>query len=184
MKRVIALLLIAGLCLSLAACGSKQTVDITLDNWQDYFEIKWGVEEFKNSFDEIENIYLANTFYLKEEFQKRLVDVDVAIEFVESNVLPYSFEYNAETGEIQVTKLTVAQVGEEIYKSVTGYPSDEGTTAFRKGDVDKGELFHTGVLSTSGFKNAFEVNENIIKGTRILYTDTEITRIQGTITLK
>ena len=84
MKKWIALLLAAVMCLSLAACGNgktednsgtsqgqttnnspqdtdepsnaeltEQTVEITLDNWQDYFEFRPDVHVLKDSYNEI-----------------------------------------------------------------------------------------------------------------------------------
>ena len=82
MKKLIALLLAAALCLSLAACSNgkmednsdtsqgqttdnspqdtdkpsnaelaEQTIEITLDNWQEYFEFRPVVYETKDSYN-------------------------------------------------------------------------------------------------------------------------------------
>ena len=123
MKKRIALLLAAVLCVSLAACGekggetgadglqepsaasaasaqdadgtsdkaqTKQTVEVTLDNWQEYFEISryLSVRYEKNAFDETE--YTTLEFYtvleLKEAFSKEAFSYDTSDVAVEFNV--------------------------------------------------------------------------------------------------
>ena len=118
MRKRIALLLAAVLCVSLAACGekdgeagadgpqepsaasaasaqdadgtddkaqTKQTVEVTLDNWQEYFEIHEYLEGFvsTNAFDEAtSSIYFFYTvFQLKNEFAENLISYDVAVEY-------------------------------------------------------------------------------------------------------
>ena len=145
MKKWIALLLAAVLCLSLAACGdskteensgtvqgqttdnstqdtdepssadvpqdtdepssaelTEQTVEITLDNWQDYMEINQylGVYYAMNSFGEATNTYLD--FYtlleLKEEYSNYKADIaveydmDYCVSDIIYNLDDFSFE--------------------------------------------------------------------------------------------
>lgn len=132
MKKLFALLLAAVLCLSLAACGDgkvetnadnsqeqntentpneseqvetepqEQTIEITLDNWQEYFEIKdyLGVIYDTNAFDEVTDSVL--TFYTilesKEEYSDYVADVAVeySMDFYGSDIVynldDFSFE--------------------------------------------------------------------------------------------
>ena len=56
-----------------------QVVEITMDNWQDYFEIKQCVEGDvnTNAFDEVESVgyYIYTVFTLKEEYAEK-IDTD------------------------------------------------------------------------------------------------------------
>ena len=96
MRKRIALLLAAVLCVSLAACGekdgetgaddkaqTKQTIEVTLDNWQEYFEINryLSVRYDTNAFDEptYTTLELYTVLELKEAFSYDTSDV--AVEF-------------------------------------------------------------------------------------------------------
>ena len=63
--------------LMLAGCSSTsnsstptpeetETIEITIDNWQDYFEIKEDYSYYYNGFDEISEMYKVYNFYLKD----------------------------------------------------------------------------------------------------------------------
>ena len=119
MKKWIALLLVAVLCLSLAACGGKaetsgketqgqqesqnteqtdnepseaessepevKTIEITMDNWQDYFEIKdyLSVCRVKDDFGEQKNLdlQLMCLFVLKDGIEYDEYGTSIAIEY-------------------------------------------------------------------------------------------------------
>lgn len=48
-------------------------IELTLDNWGEYFEVVEHREEYLNVFDELDNVSLAYYIALKPEFIKRLV---------------------------------------------------------------------------------------------------------------
>ncbi len=100
MKKWIALLLVAIMCFSLAACGEnketsnnnepqeetsnnnepqEETIEITIDNWQDYMEINQylGVLHQMNSFGEVSktSLTLYTLLELKEEYSNYKADV-------------------------------------------------------------------------------------------------------------
>ena len=152
MKKWIALLLAAVLCLSLAACGkstteensgttqgqtadnstqdtvepsdtdvpqdtgvpsdaepTEQTVEITLDNWQDYFEIKQYLSGYigTNDFGEPDHVeyYLSTMFTLKEEYAEK-------VDFDGSNVaIEYSGDYIVKSVTANVTDCTFVITG-------------------------------------------------------------------------
>lgn len=152
MKKWIALLLVAVLCLSLAACGdskaqdnsgtaqgqtadnstqntgepsgadvpqdtgepsdaepTEQTVEITLDNWQDYFEIKQYLSGYigTNDFGEPDHVeyYLSTMFTLKEEYAEK-------VDFDGSNVaIEYSGDYIVKSVTANVTDCTFEITG-------------------------------------------------------------------------
>ena len=142
MKKWIALLLAAVLCLSLAACGNgktednsgtsqgqttdnslqdtdepsnaeltEQTVEITLDNWQEYFEFRPVVYESKDSYNEITGMQVIYKFLPKEAIAENIVDVgedDERIVFDVQYIDPYAciYRYDLNTQELTVGEFT------------------------------------------------------------------------------
>ena len=75
MKKTIALLLVLVLCLSLCACGKKtEAVEITIDNWEQYFTISYVDTWQKNSFGEYDDLKVDAVFALKPEYIGRIAD--------------------------------------------------------------------------------------------------------------
>lgn len=57
-------------------------IELTVDNWLDYFEEVEYAEMRRNSFDEITDIYIEKCYLLKEEYGYVITDLsDVAIEY-------------------------------------------------------------------------------------------------------
>ena len=93
MKKLLASLLAVVLCLSLTACGVEEriaqldrnvyeVIEITVDNWQDYFEIVevtvWETDEA----GEVVDCYgVITSLCLKEEFADRTVSENTELEF-------------------------------------------------------------------------------------------------------
>lgn len=46
----------------------EQMIEVTLDNWQDYFEVQTQMDLYRNDFGKIENPRLSYRLKLKEEF--------------------------------------------------------------------------------------------------------------------
>lgn len=111
MKKWIALLLAAVLCLSLSACGEKtspeeemlmtpatidppakietkpvnETIEITMDNWQDYFE-EYDEDVWElDAFQELDKLTNCAYLVLKDEYASRLVE-EKALSPLRSNV--------------------------------------------------------------------------------------------------
>lgn len=95
MKKIIALLLAVVMCFSLVACAQEdtqqnevepqeETIEITIDNWQNYLEIKeyfdfyYGKNEFGEPVEAYPNFYVLLTF--KEEYRDYSYS-DFAVEF-------------------------------------------------------------------------------------------------------
>lgn len=96
MKKIISMLLVVVMCFALCSCGSKETssdvkekisnegeeekkttsVEITLDNWQEYFEIRFCETFWYNNFGEVTQTIVGQAFYLKEEFLSKLVSTE------------------------------------------------------------------------------------------------------------
>ena len=75
MKKFLAFVLALVMCLGLCACGEKSTiVEITEENWADYFELSSESNELvitdvvKNDFDEIDWVDALDSFVLKDGY--------------------------------------------------------------------------------------------------------------------
>ncbi len=64
--------------------GEYTVVDITMDNWKDYFETTERIELSRNSFDEVTSFNVHHRYSLKDEYQDRIRTElsEVAIEYV------------------------------------------------------------------------------------------------------
>lgn len=84
MKKILALLLAAVMCLSLVACGGiggkTEVVELTLDNWQDYFELTVVEYYDLNAFGEVEKLELQQHLCVKEEYADHVDCENVAFE--------------------------------------------------------------------------------------------------------
>ena len=126
MKKLFALLLVATMCFSLAACAQTETnnngaqeqedtqqseaepqedtIEITLDNWQDYMEIKdcFSFEYLENQFGEAErpNPYFCVALTLKEEYSSYLY-YDFAVEY-NADYCPKEMVYNYEDFSFEI----------------------------------------------------------------------------------
>ncbi|MDD6263264.1 MAG: hypothetical protein PUA83_09320, partial [Clostridiales bacterium] len=147
MKKWIALLLAAVLCLGLAACGdsrtqdnspqdtdepsntglTEQTVEITLDNWQDYFEFRPDVHVTKNSYNEITGMQVLYKFFPKEAVAENIVGVgedDDRIVFDVQYIDPYACIYSY---DLNTQKLTIGEYteGSSSYSADDLLPSED-----------------------------------------------------------
>jgi hypothetical protein len=186
MRKILTSIVIVSLVLALSACGSTDSIEITQDNWEDYFEVKLIVEESKNAFDEVEMIYLQNIFTLKDDYTDRFKDADIAVEFEETCTSVCSIEYNTETKE-----LIIGEPFSESEMDAHSYSLDldlvTGTENYDK-TAYKSEKEGWGYGCTlgaghGGYDGSYEVNGNIITMDGHTYS-IEITRIQGTLVLK
>lgn len=218
MKKWIALLLVAVLCLSLAACGdskteensgtvqgqttadspqdtdasssaelTEQTVEITLDNWQDYFEFRPVVEVKKDSYNEITGMQVLYKFLPKEAIAENIVDVgadDERIVFDVQYIDPYACIYSY---DLNTQKLTIGEYteGSSSYSADALLPSEDWS-----GTYDS--IYDGGYFPTNGYRvitfplNKYDdctVKDTIIESYGYAYSSVEITRIKGTITI-
>ncbi len=104
MKKMIALLLALALSLSLCACGEKtQTVEITMDNWQEYFEIRPLVYWWKDDFGDITMVSHTYVFCIREEYAERikLKKTDLTVGYTVTNALTeYTVDWENRTLEL------------------------------------------------------------------------------------
>ena len=218
MKKWIALLLAAALCLILTACDddkteenpgtvqeqttadspqdtgtsssaelTEQTVEITLDNWQDYFEFRPDVHVLKDSNNEIRGMQVIFKFFPKEAIAENIVDVgedDERIVFDAQYIDPYACVYSY---DLNTQKLTIGEYteGSSSYSADDLLPSEDWS-----GTYDS--IYDGGYFPTDGYRlNMYPLNkyddctvtDTIIESYGYAYSSVEITRIKGTITI-
>lgn len=59
---------------------TSETIELTLDNWKDFFELQVVPEYRLNAFGEVETVVLSQLLVFKEEYAGRVTCNDVAIE--------------------------------------------------------------------------------------------------------
>lgn len=186
MKKLFTMLLVVVMIFSLVACSgtetnnsesNQETIEVTLDNWKDYFELRVAVEEEMNDFDELEKIYPATYFILKEEFENNIIEMDIAVEYSCKEPFYQEFSYNVETGEMSEGQVIEGSLGEpEVNETFTLTFSND----FSWGDV----YMDYGHKIVQGFEGgSFSLDGNIASVNRKMYTNVDIVRVQGTLTL-
>ena len=157
---------------------AEKTVEITLDNWQEYFEIRPSTNgPLYNSFDEFERLDYVNwAMFLKDDVKDKVTKMeDVAIEYSFTDGYFSWFEYNLDTGEF-VKKDPAAEGEMDSWLTVNDSNRDLPLSL----DSVKGNgcflVFISRHLSDS-------LNGNIYTFIGEAYGSMEITRIKGTIVL-
>lgn len=179
MKKILALLLAAVMCLSLVACGGKEqkteTIEITLENWQDYFEVKLAPTVYKNDFDEIDRCFAHHYVYLKSEYRDKLVEADVAFGWNSEGYGLGLFTYNLETGDLSRSDF-------DYQSEFLGIHTD-GTFSYKYNTETQK---HYAKINTDGMgtlTNSVKVNGNIVTWEGNIWEQVIITRVQGSITI-
>lgn len=219
MKKWIALLLAAVLCLSLTACGNgktednsgtsqgqttdnslqdtdepsnaeltEQTVEITLDNWQDYFEFRPDVHVLKDSYNEIAGMQVIFKFFPKEAIAENIAVPDALdddrIVFDVQYIDPYAciYRYDLNTQELTVGEFTE---GSSPYSADDLLPSYDCSGTYDS-SRDAGYFPEDGYRVIDFPLNRYDdcvVKDNIIESYGYAISSVEITRIKGTITI-
>ena len=144
-----------------------ETVEITLDNWQEYFELKMSVYERKNAFGELENLFPQMRLVLKENLAGITADMDIVFEYTCTDGYRCKFTYNTDTGELTEGEKTDAYVTDPwgTIREMDERYIEDGASIFGNGHYD------------------VTVDSNIASFTADMYSTVEILRIQGTITV-
>ena len=219
MKKWIALLLTAVLCLSLTACGNgktednsgtsqgqttdnslqdtdepsnaeltEQTVEITLDNWQEYFEFRPDVHVLKDSYNEITGMQVIFTFFPKEAIAENIavpgVFDDDRIVFDVQYIDPYAciYRYDLNTQELTVGEFTE---GSSPYSADDLLPSYDCSGTYDS-SRDAGYFPEDGyrvIMEPLTVSDTCTIKDNIIEAYGYAFSSVEITRIKGTITI-
>lgn len=108
-----------------------EIVELTMDNWQDYYEYNVNIREERDDFGDLDMIWWQYRLVPKEEFEGRIVACDgVAFKYTlnptydekHSYSLLYRYGYNIKTGEFTRTyvggtdKDKIAYINEYIYE--------------------------------------------------------------------
>lgn len=219
MKKWIVLLLVAVMCLSLAACGNgktednsgtsqgqttdhspqdtdeprnaeltEQTVEITLDNWQEYFEFRPVAYENKNSYNEITGMEVDYKFFPKEAIAENITVPDAMdddrIVFDVQYIDPYAcvYRYDLNTQELTIGEFTE---GSSSYSEGDLLPSHDWSGTYDSG-IDSGYFPKDGywvITEPLNVRDMGTIKDNIIEAYGYAFSSVEITRIKGTITI-
>ena len=74
-----------------------EVIDITMDNWQDYFEVEYSMSFDENEFGEYTNSDISAYFVLKDEYRGRFSDILFCESYeekvIESGAVEFAYEY-------------------------------------------------------------------------------------------
>lgn len=175
-----------------------QVVEITMDNWQDYFETKQCVESCisTNAFDEFESVsyYIYTVFTLKEEYAEK-IDTDESQLAIE-----YSCNYKSRSYTLNATDFTYEITGDGLKDERFNFSVSGKTNAafhhlsFPQETMIDGKVVENNVEFPFA-ANLVETPDAVVdldnreewqeeyEGVGCILEDIEITRIQGSITL-
>lgn len=157
LKRILSMFFIVVMSLSFGGCGSKATtVEITIDNWQDYFELEERFVTIRNDFDEIVYIYKDYFIVLKDNYELVGDDTSIAVEF--NYVDEWRFVETDKEGET----LTIGEL----------VPDEENN--------EKNGCTTTITTSETQLINALEVKDEM----QTIPTNFEIVRFKGSMTVR
>ncbi len=191
MKQLFSLLLALAMCLSLVACGGGngaavqgadpvfETAEITMDNWQEYLEIRIDPQRrewYTDSFDKVIqcNDYLCLT--VKDEYSDRIdenaIDIAVAYSYVMSFI-----EYDI---DFENKRLTYGAIG------IPAELQDSGHLGGDHVHEKTGQMDHTSmVIYSPGFYHesigSTPLTETLGDKSYITFPVVTVTQIQGTV---
>lgn len=164
--------------LTKVASGKETTIELSLENWQDYLEIRPATNgPLYNNFNEFQRLDYVNwAMFLKEDIADSVAKMnDVAIEYSFRDGYFSWFEYNLDTGEF--VKKEAASEGEvDSWLKVEDSNRDLPVTLASVKEDGCFLVFISRHLSDS-------VNNNIYSFIGEAYGTMEITRIKGSITI-
>ena len=155
-----------------------KTVELTLENWQEYFEIRPCTHgALYSSFGEFERLDYVNwALYLKEDVADTVIDMeDAAIEYSFRDGYFCRFEYNLDTGEFVQKE---AAVPGEIDSNL------KVTDSARDLRINLASAKEDGCFLVFISRHLAEsLNGNIYSFVGEAYATMEIVRIKGTLTV-
>ena len=177
MKKAISLLLALVMCLSLCACGETETtVEITMENWDSFFEFKEIELWQENSFGEVDNLEIMPVICVREEYADRIIleKMQVAVEYSTMHPSYYiEIDFDNKTYE---------------WGNNCNPESDDAHTAFTSDCMLFTEYTDEELHTVSGIDGSWLSKDTIFEDengqTYATRRITTITRIQGTIVVK
>ena len=153
------------------------TIELSMDNWQEYFEFVDYVEWNKNAFGEIESFSSAGlAFQMKEEYQSRLVSMSNGA--VEWQYYTAIVGCNFNTATKECTLIDTYAVGDHLFSNTRSLSASGERIGWAK--YFEAVTGGTGELAT--MKEIYGVAGNYEKALFGYPVNIEIVRIQGTLT--
>lgn len=217
MKKIIVLFIAVALSLFLVACtGENETtdnlqesisdkdstsesqapenngptsVDLTIENWDEYFEFTPYIRTAENSFGEFQYVdRFGDGIGLKGEYVGRvnMSSSDIAIEVEFGPVVIYRIEYNIATKELTISNQADIKYGDDtMWFFGTSSVMSTGSKEDCKLSLDKIVNFGNFSSPDGGWTNALgqngKLNGDIYTFYAPLASDYKIIRVQGTI---
>lgn len=155
-----------------------EVVELTVENFNDYFDWKPYAEPRTNDFGEIEDLMMYCTVVLKDEYANKFVASIGAVEF-EYSEYRCPIEYNAKTKEVTLGTPFTKEENEQLGY----YVSTELMTDTTKLDNyrEYGIEFCGGVGCSP---DTFKVNGDIVTANAEYWNIVKFSRLQGTLYFK
>lgn len=151
---------------------TEQKIEITTENWSEYFELRVVVTANKDAFDEYSSADIVESLYLKDEVKDKVKSIeDIALEFKTTNVKGYTIEYNPETGELKM-EISDVETEKRIPDIIGRFTPEERTEIL--------EYVPDSLTYLYDFEYEYS-EDNVLRGSALLYTDKECTRAKGTL---
>ena len=181
MKKKLILILAILMCISLCACGTtEKEIEITMDNWQDYFEFKEIVLPWNtyNAFDELEseNVTIDYCVVLKDKYEINEEKSKVAIEFT-GYIQEWSINADMSTLEVdyieKISDIDIYNTGKTVYTTTDKFSNIKF--------IDGKKVYYGIQINPKGELNLTWYNEEAKIRTNQRYFLDEVVRIKGTI---
>ena len=160
------------LCLSFMACGAKtETVEITAENWDTYFEFRTLYLWSENAFGETDTVEYPTALCVKEEYIDRIVldQVNLAVEC--------TWTQRYRQADVDWENKTIS-FGEDTEAS------DYHSTTASVTKIDCWETYENAYIVVY-LRDVGQSKEMLAQIQSLLYMDDcQVARIQGTITIK
>lgn len=158
--------------------NNQKVIEITLDNWQEYFEIKLVADVNTNDFDEFQSFSPELRLYLKEEYLERIITMDVPFEISYKDGYCCNFNYDISTGEIsELEKVDYGHNVEDINRTLSFSNNDAILVTMGANNTISKTMLHGLSLSEC------TISDDVATLVGYMYSSIEVVRIQGTITI-
>lgn len=172
MKRIFCAFLCLTLMLPLIACGQKtQTIEITADNWDTYFEFRTLYCWSENAFGETDMVEYPTALCVKEAYIDRIVmdEVNLAVECA------WVQHYRETTVDWENRTITFGEDTEA---------TDTHTTTASVTEIHSWESYENAYIVVYLRDVGFNKDTLGEFSSHLSMEDCEVVRIQGTITIK
>lgn len=153
----------------------EEVIQITEDNWQNYFEVKLAAKITKDDFGEMKNGFADNYIYIKKEYRERLASANVAFGWYVSGYGYCTFTHDLETGAISYSDYVSMSTG-------TPKQDEDGTCSYVFGDDM--QKYYVKISAMGGTTtDTFAVDGTTATWGGYIWANVDITKVQGSIIL-